>query len=89
MESGLPGPINLGNSNEFTLLELVDQVGIVLQIKPELLFKPLPENDPRMRKPNIQLANAALGWGPKVELNEGLTRTAEWMKRELKSRDLG
>jgi nucleoside-diphosphate-sugar epimerase len=89
MESGLPGPINLGNPNEFTLLELVDQVGTVLQIEPELLFKPLPENDPRKRKPNIQLAKTALNWEPQVELNEGLTLTAEWMKRELKSRNLG
>jgi nucleoside-diphosphate-sugar epimerase len=80
MESGIKGPINLGNPNEFTLLELLNNVEQVLGIKAELEFMPLPQDDPKKRQPNIQYANKVLGWKPEVELLEGLTRTAEWMK---------
>lgn len=80
MESDIKGPINLGNPNEFTLLELVNQVEDVLGIKSELQFMPLPQDDPKKRQPNIEYANEVLGWQPEIQLRDGLLRTANWMK---------
>ena len=83
MESDLTGPINLGNPNEFTLLELAKKVGQVLGIQPELRFAPLPQDDPMQRKPDISLAKQVLGWEPLIQLEEGLTKTSEWMRKIL------
>lgn len=83
MESGISGPVNLGNPNEFTLLELATKVGEVLGIDPKLEFHPLPTDDPKMRRPDISYAKEILNWEPKIQLAEGLEKTAEWMKRVL------
>jgi dTDP-glucose 4,6-dehydratase len=83
MESGIPGPVNLGNPNEFTLLELATQVGKILDIEPVLEFKELPIDDPKQRQPDISYAKSALNWEPKIELAEGLQLTADWMKTRL------
>jgi dTDP-glucose 4,6-dehydratase len=83
MDSGITGPVNLGNPNEFTLLELATQVGTVLGIEPVLEFKELPIDDPKQRQPDISYAKSALNWEPKIQLVEGLQLTADWMKTRL------
>jgi dTDP-glucose 4,6-dehydratase len=83
MDSGITGPVNLGNPNEFTLLELATKVGSVLGIEPVLEFKELPIDDPKQRQPDISYAKSALNWEPKIELAEGLQLTADWMKTRL------
>jgi dTDP-glucose 4,6-dehydratase len=83
MDSGITGPVNLGNPNEFTLLELATKVGSVLGIEPVLEFKELPIDDPKQRQPDISYAKSALNWEPKIELAEGLHLTADWMKTRL------
>ena len=83
MDKGISGPVNLGNPNDFTLLELADEVGKVLDIQPVLEFKELPIDDPKQRQPDISYANAALNWSPQIELAEGLKITADWMRARL------
>jgi nucleoside-diphosphate-sugar epimerase len=83
MDSGISGPVNLGNPHEFTLLELASQVGLVLGIDPVLEFSDLPIDDPRQRQPDISYAKSALNWEPKIQLPEGLQLTANWMKTRL------
>jgi len=83
MDSGITGPVNLGNPNEFTLLELATKVGSVLGIEPVLEFKDLPVDDPKQRQPDISYAKSALNWEPKIQLAEGLQLTADWMRNQL------
>ena len=83
MDSGITGPVNLGNPNEFTLLELATKVGSVLGIEPVLEFKDLPVDDPKQRQPDISYAKSELNWNPKIELTEGLRLTADWMRNQL------
>jgi dTDP-glucose 4,6-dehydratase len=83
MDSGISGPVNLGNPNEFTLLELAEKVGETLNITPVIEFQSLPTDDPRMRCPDISYAKSALGWEPKIELIEGLALTAQWLKTQI------
>ena len=72
------GPVNIGNPREFTMLELAELVLKITGSKSELVFKPLPSDDPRQRQPNISLANEALGWSPTIELQQGLERTVRY-----------
>lgn len=72
------GPVNMGNPKEFSLLELAEKVGKVLGKKLEMNFLALPQDDPKQRKPDIRLAKSRLGWEPKVSLEQGLERTAEY-----------
>jgi dTDP-glucose 4,6-dehydratase len=83
MESGISGPVNLGNPNEFSLLELATKVGETLAVEPVIEFQDLPVDDPKMRCPDIGYAKSALGWEPKIELREGLGLTANWLKTQL------
>ena len=83
MDSGITGPVNLSNPNEFTLLELATKVGSVLGIEPVLEYKELPIDDPKQRQPDISYAKSALNWEPKIQLAEGLQLTADWMKTRL------
>jgi UDP-glucuronate decarboxylase len=69
------GPINLGNPTEFTMVELANTVIKLTNSRSELVFEPLPSDDPKQRKPDITLANSHLGWTPKVNLEEGLLKT--------------
>ncbi len=78
------GPVNLGNSNEFTILELARQVIELTGTKSELVFNPLPSDDPVQRQPDITLARARLDWSPKVKLNEGLQKTIQYFSQVLK-----
>ncbi|HET6869278.1 MAG TPA: UDP-glucuronic acid decarboxylase family protein [Solirubrobacteraceae bacterium] len=76
-ESGYHQPVNIGNPDEFTLLELAKTVIEVTGSKSEIVFEALPTDDPQVRQPDITLARRILGWEPKVSLREGLTRTIE------------
>src|SRR6476660_6164995 len=69
------GPVNIGNPNEFTILELAETVIDVTGSSSEIAFEPLPTDDPTQRKPDITLAKRLLGWEPEIQLREGLERT--------------
>jgi dTDP-glucose 4,6-dehydratase len=76
-ESGEVGPINVGNPNEFTLLQLAETIIDVTNSSSEIIFEALPTDDPQVRQPDISLARELLGWEPEIELREGLIRTIE------------
>ena len=78
------GPVNLGNPNEFTMLELAEKVRELTGGSSKLVFKPLPSDDPKQRKPDIALAKEKLSWAPTVELEEGLSKTIEYFRKKLK-----
>jgi UDP-glucuronate decarboxylase len=77
------GPVNLGNPNEFSILELADRVIQVTGSRSKIVFKPLPSDDPTQRRPDIQLAHRMLGWQPEIQLQEGLQRTIAYFKNFL------
>jgi UDP-glucuronate decarboxylase len=74
------GPVNIGNPNEFSILELAEKVIGLTGATSHIIFKPLPEDDPMQRQPNIDLARTKLGWEPKIQLQEGLTRTIAYFR---------
>jgi dTDP-glucose 4,6-dehydratase len=76
-ESGHHSPVNIGNPDEFTLLELAKAVIEVTDSRSEIVFEALPVDDPQVRRPDITLAREILGWEPQVELREGLKRTID------------
>ncbi|MDD5431820.1 MAG: SDR family oxidoreductase [Candidatus Omnitrophica bacterium] len=80
MKSKINDPVNLGNPNEFTILELARFVIKMTATKSKLIYKPLPQDDPRQRQPNIKKANELLKWKPKILLEEGLSKTIDWFK---------
>ena len=80
--SRVAGPINLGNPYEFTILQLAKRVVKLSGTKSKIVYKPLPEDDPKQRQPDITLARRKLKWVPKVDLEEGLKATLEWFREE-------
>jgi UDP-glucuronate decarboxylase len=83
-ETGFTGPINLGNPGEFTMLELAEKVVSLVGSKSRLTFMPLPQDDPKQRKPIIDLARSKLGgWEPKVQLEDGLKETIAYFRKAL------
>lgn len=81
---GFTGPVNLGNPGEFTMLELAEKVLAKVGGKSKIVFKPLPQDDPKMRRPDISLAKKELGWEPKVSLDEGLDEVIDYFRRNLR-----
>jgi len=80
-EEGFIGPVNIGNPDEFTIKELAEKILALLpKSKSKIVYKPLPQDDPRQRKPDISLAKEKLGWEPKTKLNEGLIKTIEYFR---------
>ena len=79
-EDDFTGPINLGNPNEFPVLELAERVIRMTGSTSKIVFKPLPTDDPKQRQPDIKLAKEKLGWQPTVELEDGLKRMIEYLK---------
>ena len=75
------GPVNAGNPGEFTMLELAEAILRLTASKSKLVFKPLPQDDPRQRQPDISLAKARLGWEPKVKLDDGLKETIAYFRK--------
>lgn len=82
-KKGVTGPVNLGNPDEFTLIELADKVLKLTGSKSVLEFKPLPQDDPKMRRPDITLAKNLLGWQPFVDLDRGLVKTIEYFSKVM------
>jgi dTDP-glucose 4,6-dehydratase len=81
LESDHVGPMNIGNPDEFTMLELAELVLDVTGATVDVEFRPLPADDPRQRRPDISLAQEVLGWHPTVSLREGLVLTHDWYRR--------
>ncbi len=77
------GPINLGNPGEFTIRELAEMVISMTGSKSKLVFQPLPQDDPRQRKPDITLAKKTLGWEPTIQLEKGLEKTIAYFEALL------
>jgi UDP-glucuronate decarboxylase len=77
-DSSVTGPINLGNPGEFTMIELAETILELTNSSSELVFKPLPEDDPKQRRPDITLAKQHLNWEPQIELRAGLDKTIEY-----------
>lgn len=77
------GPVNLGNPGEFTILELARKVISMTGSRSEVVFEPLPHDDPMQRKPDIGLAEGVLGWRPSVPLERGLVKTVDYFRRML------
>ncbi len=75
------GPVNLGNPGEFTMIELAETVIRLTDSKSKLVFKPLPSDDPKQRRPDISQAKEQLGWEPKVSLEEGLKHTIKYFQQ--------
>jgi UDP-glucuronate decarboxylase len=80
---GFPGPVNIGNPGEFTMLELAEMVIKLTGTKSRLEYQPLPQDDPQQRKPDISLAQEKLGWQPKIPLEEGIARTIRYFRQLL------
>ncbi len=79
--SDVTGPVNLGNPNEITIIELAERIIRLCNSSSRLVFKALPQDDPHQRQPDIQLAKRALGWVPKVCLEDGLKATIDFFKK--------
>jgi dTDP-glucose 4,6-dehydratase len=83
MQSDAHEPVNLGNPQEMTLLELAKRVIRLTGSASSIVFQPLPVDDPKIRQPDIGRARALLGWEPRVDVDEGLRRTIEWFRQTL------
>jgi len=81
--SEFTGPVNIGNPTEFTMLELAELVLKLTKSKSRIVNQPLPQDDPKQRKPDIRLAKEALGWEPKVNLEGGLRETISYFKKVI------
>lgn len=78
------GPVNIGNPEEFTIKELAEIIIYLTKSQSKIIYKPLPEDDPKQRKPDISLATEILlGWKPSVKLEEGLKKTVEYFRKEV------
>jgi len=78
------GPVNIGNPNEFTMLELAENVIHLTNSSSKIVYLPLPQDDPKQRQPNISLAHKELnGWKPEIELRSGLVKTIEYFKNTI------
>lgn len=82
-ERGFVGPVNMGNPDEFTMLDLAENVLNLVGGRSKLVFRPLPTDDPRQRQPDIALAKGELGWEPKVKLEDGLKQTVQYFRTLL------
>ncbi|MES1174329.1 MAG: UDP-glucuronic acid decarboxylase family protein [Myxococcales bacterium] len=84
-ETGFTGPINIGNPGEFTMLQLAEKVISLVGSKSKLVHKPLPQDDPKQRRPVIDLAKSKLGWEPKVNLDDGLKETVNYFRKVVQT----
>ena len=79
------GPVNLGNPIELSILELAKRIIKLTNSKSKIIYKPLPEDDPKQRQPNIELAKRELGWEPQIPINQGLKKTISYFDKLLKN----
>jgi UDP-glucuronate decarboxylase len=83
-DDSFTGPVNIGNPDEFTMQELANQIIELIGSKSKIVYHPLPSDDPKQRKPNIELAKEKLGWEPTIKLPEGLVKTIDYFKLNMK-----
>ncbi len=83
MQAPVSDPVNLGNPHEMTLLELAKRIQRLTGTQSQIVFQPLPQDDPRVRQPDITRARTLLGWEPRVDVDEGLDRTIGWFRTAL------
>lgn len=81
-----PNPVNIGNPDEITIKQFADEVLEITGSKSKIIYKPLPQDDPKVRQPDITRAKQILGWQPKIDRKEGLKRTIEYFKNKIISR---
>jgi dTDP-glucose 4,6-dehydratase len=86
MDRGTSDPVNIGNPQEMTLLELAKRIVRLTGSRSEMVFRPLPVDDPKVRQPDITRARTLLHWEPRVDTDEGLKLTVEWFKKKLGGR---
>jgi UDP-glucuronate decarboxylase len=86
-QSALEGPVNIGNPTEFTIYELAEIVKDITKSKSQIIYKELPQDDPRQRKPDIQQAHDKLGWEPTISLRAGIERSIKYFESAIKSGD--
>ncbi len=84
MQAPVHDPVNLGNPHEMTLLDLAKRILRLTGSASPIVFQPLPQDDPRVRQPDITRARALLGWEPRVDVDEGLGKTIEWFRAALR-----
>jgi dTDP-glucose 4,6-dehydratase len=89
MQAAVNEPVNLGNPQEMTLLELAKRILRLTGARSEIVFRPLPVDDPKVRQPDITRARALLGWEPRVDTDEGLRLTVDWFAGALRRRSHG
>lgn len=80
-DSDYSGPVNIGNPNEFTIMELAEIISELIGLELNVVHRDLPVDDPKVRQPDISLAKELLGWEPKVPLREGLKKTLDWFSK--------
>ena len=83
LEDEFPGPMNLGNPGEFTILELAEKTIAATGPRSKIIRKPLPSDDPIQRQPDISLARQKLDWEPAIALDEGLKKTIDYFDKLL------
>lgn len=83
-KSDFIGPVNIGNPKEFSILELAELIIKLTNTKSKIIFKTLPQDDPKQRQPDITLAKEKLNWQPKIELEEGLNKTIKYFVKKIK-----
>ncbi len=83
LDSDVNDPVNIGNPHELTIKEIAETIIRMTGSTSRLVYKPLPEDDPKVRRPDITRARTLLGWEPKVSLEEGLTKTIEYFRRKV------
>ncbi len=74
-------PVNIGNPSELDVIGIAEKIISITSSSSELVYRPLPEDDPKVRQPDISKARSVLGWEPQVSLDEGLERTIKWFKK--------
>ena len=82
-EESFQGPVNLGNPEEKSIVELAEMIKKQVASSSEIVFSNLPQDDPRRRLPDISLAKKKLGWGPQFGLEDGLRKTIEYFKKQV------
>jgi len=80
---GFTGPVNMGSPDEYTILELAEKILELSESKSKITFKPLPQDDPKQRQPDITIARTELGWRPAVKLEDGLRETIAYFRRTI------
>jgi dTDP-glucose 4,6-dehydratase len=85
MQTRVNEPVNIGNPQEMTLLELAKRIIRLASSRSEIVFRPLPVDDPKVRQPDISRARSLLKWEPRVDTDEGLRTTLDWFREKLRA----